>query len=398
MQKKIFSLLVLLMTVATSAWADNYYLVGTMNDWGASKQFQLTQNPNNTAEYMITLSLKAGAEFKVIGVGENTTWYPDEGGNYVVNTTGKYTVYFRPDGQGGNDWHYGYIYALAAPAPAIPLTEIDKNKWEFTMPTYAVVAKVEYDTELELQEENVNTTVLADWDGYEADLTLKRTLTAGMWNTIALPFSISSSDVTLLNTFLSMQGASIAFKELESSTFENGTLTLNFVTATEIKAGHPYLVKASKNVNFATLPATIDAAIAAYHLSIANPFKGVIVSKTIVPTETTAVNFIPTLGKTTIEGSDAKTVLFLAANNTLLNPSEMPAYMKGFRAYFQLKGEAANAASFSLNIDGETTVIETTNFTNHTNSTTVYDLQGRRVQNADKNEVYIVNGKKVIIK
>lgn len=400
MQKKIFSLLVLLLTVATSAWADNYYVIGTMNDWGPSKQFQLTQNPNNAAEYMITLTLKAAAEFKVIGVnGENTTWYP--GGsdpNYVVNTAGKYTVYFRPDGQGGAGWHYGCIYLAAAPAPAIPLTEIDKNKWEFTMPTYAVVAKVEYDTELELQEENVNTTVLADWDGYEADITMTRTLTAGMWNTIALPFSISSSDVTLLNTFLSTQSASIAFKELESSTFENGTLTLNFVTATEIKAGHPYLVKASKNVNFATLPATIDAAIATYHLSIANPFKGVIVSKTIVPTETTAVNFIPTLGKTTIEGSDAKTVLFLAANNMLLNPSEMPAYMKGFRAYFLLKGEAANAASFSLNIDGETTVIETTNFTNHTNSTTVYDLQGRRVQNADKNGVYIVNGKKVIIK
>ena len=38
----------------------NYYLVGTMNDWGASKQFLLTQNPDNTAKYMITLGSLAG--------------------------------------------------------------------------------------------------------------------------------------------------------------------------------------------------------------------------------------------------------------------------------------------------------------------------------------------------
>jgi hypothetical protein len=31
--------------------------------------------------------------------------------------------------------------------------------------------------------------------------------------------------------------------------------------------------------------------------------------------------------------------------------------MKGFRAYFQLKGDAANARSINLNLDGETTGI-----------------------------------------
>ena len=92
-----------LRTVAT-----NYYLVGTMNDWGASKQFLLTPNPGNAAEYMITLNLKADTQLKVIGVeeGKETVWYPS-GDNYVVNDAGQYTVYFRPDGQGGEGWHYG---------------------------------------------------------------------------------------------------------------------------------------------------------------------------------------------------------------------------------------------------------------------------------------------------
>ena len=37
MRNKIFSLLVLLMTAATGAWAEGYYLVGNMNDWAPTK-------------------------------------------------------------------------------------------------------------------------------------------------------------------------------------------------------------------------------------------------------------------------------------------------------------------------------------------------------------------------
>jgi hypothetical protein len=402
MIKKIFSLLVLLFVAATGAWATDYYVVGTMNDWGASKQFQLTQNPNNEAEYMITLNLKVGAEFKVIGVGENTTWYPGDGkGNYYVNTAGKYTVYFRPNYDGGDDWHEHCIYAAAAPAPAIPLTDLGNNSWEFTMPANAVVAKIEYDTELELQEENVNTTVLADWDGYEADVTLTRTLTGGMWNTLALPFSISSSNVTLLQTFLATQSASIDFMELKTSSYANGTLTLDFGDAAEIKAGHPYLVKTSANVNFATLPAIIDAAIATYSLPYGNPFKNVEISSAIVPTVTSVVDFIPTLGKTTVgnTGDNPNSILFLATGNTLLNPNTMPTYMKGFRAYFQLKGDAVGARSFAMNIDGETTAVSELKNNEQIINNNGYDLQGRRMEGQPtKKGVYIVNGKKVVIK
>jgi hypothetical protein len=69
---------------------------------------------------------------------------------------------------------------------------------------------------------------------------------------------------------------------------------------------------------------------------------------------------------------------------------------------------AANAASFSLDFgDGEQTtgIIGVTN-TNSTNDTNlIYDLQGRRVgstfnvqRSTLKRGLYIVNGKKVVIK
>ena len=53
------------------------------------------------------------------------------------------------------------------------------------MPNYAVVAKIEYDTELALNEVDDNAATLEEWNGYEADVTLMRTLTAGMYNTFA---------------------------------------------------------------------------------------------------------------------------------------------------------------------------------------------------------------------
>ena len=382
MRNKIFSLLVLLMTAATGAWAQDYYLIGTMNDWCPSRQFQLTQNPYNSDEYMITLTLNEDAEFKVIGVdGEgNWTWYP--GGsdpNYVVPATGEYTVYFRPDYSGGDDWHEHCIYVAAAPAPAIPVTDLGNNTWQFTMPDYAVVANIEYDTDLELQEENVNTTVLADWDGYEADVTLKRTLKAGSWNTFAIPYDISTGFLNILKNYYPIT----AVKELTDATLTDGTLNLTFDNATRIEAGKPYLVMVESDFDLSTI-AVPDVVKATPH-----------------PFTSDAVDFIPTLGKTTSPAGDVKNVLFMTSGGNLKHPTTLPADIKGFRAYFQLKGDAANAASFNLDFgNGETTGISSlTSEPSSNGEGSIYSLDGRRLSGKPAQKgVYIVNGKKMVIK
>ena len=384
--------------------AKGFYLVGNMNGWAPASKYKLTQNPSNTAEYMITLYLEAATELKVVYSADGATaqtWYPDPGDNKYISDEGRYTIYFRPDYQGGGDWHYGCIYVASDPLFATPTGT--KNEWALDMPDYDVELEVEYETDLALNESADNATVLADWNGYEADITLTRTLTGGMWNTLALPFSISSSNVTLLKSFLDTQSASIDFKELKTSSYANGTLTLDFGNALEIKAGHPYLVKSSKDVDFSTLPAIIDAAIAAYSLPYGNPFKNVEISSAIEPTVTDVVDFIPTLGKTTIASTaeESKSILFLGANNTLLNPDpeNMPTLMKGFRAYFQLKGDAVGASRFAMNIDEETTAVSDLKINEQIINNNCYDLQGRRMEGQPtKKGVYIVNGKKVVIK
>ena len=86
-----------------------YYLVGSMNAWTPSDQYKLEANPATAGEYMITLELAAGDEIKI--KSDNDTWYPGDGtGNYKVVNAGKHTIYFRPDGSGGEDWYYQFFY------------------------------------------------------------------------------------------------------------------------------------------------------------------------------------------------------------------------------------------------------------------------------------------------
>ena len=94
-----------------------YYLAGSMNNWTVDPAYKLTANPGNEGEYLISKLFLAGDQFKVImsDGAEIATWYPDGmDNNYTIARSGEYTVYFRPDGQGGDDWHYGFIYAAPA--------------------------------------------------------------------------------------------------------------------------------------------------------------------------------------------------------------------------------------------------------------------------------------------
>ena len=230
-----------------------------------------------------------------------------------------------------------------------------------------------------LDETEENDAVLETLDGQTCTVTLQRTLAAGSWNTFAVPFAVGAETLSAL-------GFS-AVKALESTTFEGETLTLNFTDAESVEAGKPYLVKVAADVT--------------------NPvFDGAVVSKEPTPTVTTYADFIPTLGKTTIDGVAADDVLFVAAGNTLKNPGTIPTDMKGFRAYFLLKNVPTEARGFALNLGDESTGISEIENGKLKIENGVYDLQGRRMESSMfnvqssmlKKGVYIVDGKKVIIK
>ncbi len=419
--------LALLIMAVGGAWAQSTYTVTfaansntkTVENVTLPKTFQCSYD---NADGELDLILKelygwTGDKTKTFCDGETTPNSSDEnkvvagndnGDHYItidnvfegtVTITGYYVVNSLV-----METPYSLEISIAAAAAAEPtewdLTSEDGKTWTLAAtPAFDVELEVEYETELALSETTDNSAALTEWDGYEADVTVTRTLTAGMWNTLAVPFDISAANFATLQNLLTTLGGSIVVKQLGSSEFDAGTLTLNFTNATSIEAGKPYLVKVSSSVNLATLPATLAA------LSLANPFAGVTISKTPVPTETTYADFIPTLGLTEVSG-DTKEILFVGSGNKLTHPSTLPGNMKGFRGYFKLKGDAVSANGFSLNLGDETTGIHSIDNGQLTIDNSVYDLQGRRVQTSNLNSqtsnlkrgVYIVNGKKVIIK
>ena len=235
--------------------------------------------------------------------------------------------------------------------------------------------------QLSLDEMTENAEALAEADGKYYDVTLTRTLQTGGWNSFAVPFDISSEE-------LSAKG--ITAKELTGSSLLDGALTLNFTEAASIEAGKPYLVKVAETLENPT-------------------FVRVLVKKDAVTTETAAVNFVPTLGKTLVTGpagdeDNAKAVFILGAGNKMSNPSSvndpnsLSSYMKGFRAYFQLADNTKNVRSISLDTDedAETAINEVQETSGADEDLILYDLQGRRVSNTKQKGLYIVNGKKVI--
>ncbi|MCR4591672.1 MAG: fibronectin type III domain-containing protein [Bacteroidaceae bacterium] len=96
-----------------------------------------------------------------------------------------------------------------------------------------------------------NTTKIEGNNGKMATVLLQgRTIYCdGDWNTLCLPFNVDNFKNTPL------AGATV--KTLSSTSYNNGTLTLNFEDATSIKAGEPYLVKWN-NAPYLTINTTAD--------------------------------------------------------------------------------------------------------------------------------------------
>lgn len=403
MTKKIFSIIALLCMAVSGAWAQDEELLTTINS-SSNTSFK---SGSKTFDDKVTVTFSAA----VSNGGDQWGWYSYDGVTLSVTPVQGYTItrckfycnsgnaldetkpFEAVLGDGGNhtfvngsnigDWGVTKIEVYGYETPAIVVTPTaNKNEWTFQMPAYNALVNVVYDTELALSEETDNAATLEEWDGYEADVTLTRTLQTGGWNTLALPFNVEATTLSAINAQLALASGSMTVKELTGSSFDSGTLTLTFGDATSMKAGTPYLVKVTPAaVNLATMP-----------------FAGAEVSKTAVTVETTAVDFVPTLGLTEVTG-DPKEILFVSSGNKLLHPTTLPDNMKGFRAYFKLKGDAVNASSFTLDFgDGETTGIDSVeNGKLKVESSEVYNLAGQRVAQPAKG-VYVVNGKKVVIK
>ena len=215
-----------------------------------------------------------------------------------------------------------------------------------------------------------NNATISEYNGKPCKVTLARSIVPGSYNTLSLPFDVDN--VLLKEKF----GEDVELAELSGTHMENETLYFDFAPADAITAGVPYLIYVSNDV---LSPITFNA---------------VTVKEGTTTVDKDLADFIPVFDVTTLDNGN-ENILFLGANNTLFYPSTSSGAMKGFRAYFEVKG-AAQGAKAMVMMDNSLTGVKTILNENLQNEQ-VYDLQGRMVTRPAKG-LYIMNGKKVIIK
>lgn len=216
--------------------------------------------------------------------------------------------------------------------------------------------------------DDTNTKIEAN-KGKTIDVKLIRSLKAGAWNTICLPFDVTAEQI---KNILKAEGM---VREYADDDATAQTITFKKVEG-NMKAGEPYLIKPTEDIT-----------------SLA--FEGVTITATEGNLQGKAYGIWGTLGKYTMKTDG--TELFLNAAGKFVAPAAATNTMKGFRAYFMVPS-GSSAAALNINIDGETTGINNIE-TEATVNGKVYNLNGQYVGNSLnglKKGIYVVNGKKVI--
>lgn len=195
-----------------------------------------------------------------------------------------------------------------------------------------------------------------------ADVTLKRTIVANVWNTLVLPFNMTNDEV------VSVFGEGAQVAKFSNTKDEN----VNFDTTTEgITANVPVLLKAAARTEYA---------FNGYTLVEDNPIA-----------EGTTYDFV---GNYSAQYKLADGEYMLHGSKFWKNDETKNYHVNGFRAYLRPKTAEAAAKSLNLVIDGTTTGLKLNTVTGEVEGES-YNLAGQRVADSYKGLV-IKNGKKVI--
>ena len=157
----------------------------------------------------------------------------------------------------------------------------------------------------------------------------------------------------------------------------NGDVTVKFNKQDEqyklIEAGVPYLIWLEQPVS---------------GLKFAKD-----ISSTLTTVEGTTFDFVGTYSSITAEAGD-----YFIAGGEFKKATENNT-VKPFRSYLKLKeGQTARSLNFMIDDQTTTQVIEGLEIEGQKIVEGVYNMQGQKVQNMNRKGLYIINGKKVMVK
>jgi hypothetical protein len=211
------------------------------------------------------------------------------------------------------------------------------------------------------------------------DVRVKRTINAGEWSTICLPFAMSQAQCQ------AAFGSDVQIGDFTGCTVVDDNVSVNFSDVTAMEANHPYLIKVANAIT-AEEGFTVDGVDIAPE---AEP------TKQVGTTKKTRGYFYGTyVANTTVPECN----LFIS--NDRFYYSNGSTKMKAFRGYFELYDYLSSldeAGARITMIDSDATGIAEMKKLRNGENERFYDLSGRRVVQPVKG-LYITNNKKVIIK
>ena len=262
--------------------------------------------------------------------------------------------------------------------------KVDGSTTDINIPdfTFNITISEPADTRVVLSE----TSTTAPTAATGVDVRVKRTINAGEWSTICLPFAMTETQV---KTAFGDDVELADFKGWEATDFDDDdkttAISVKFDDVTAIAANKPYIIKVSNAVSeFTADGVTIDPEEEPF-VSVGRMNRGTFGSFT--------GSYVPV----TIEEEN----LFLNGNQFWYSTGKTK--MKGYRAYFYFQDVIVSyydntSARISMTFDNSTGISATLNDKGEMiNDNAVYDLQGRRVVNPGKG-VFVKDGKKIIIK
>ena len=208
------------------------------------------------------------------------------------------------------------------------------------------------------------------------NVTLKRPMNVGRWNTFCVPFSIDANQVT------SQFGEGTQIAEYSASVDDE--IAFATVQSNAIVAGKAYLVKPTK-----------EAATEGYTFSNVN-------ITALAPTKETvengAIDFRGIYNPTDITVGLSENTFAAGIVGNVVKKAVSGSNMKGFRAFFIIPGAGAQS-SYMLKIDGTATSINSINGADVVVNAPVYNLQGQRVDGNNLTPgIYVKAGKKFVVK
>lgn len=193
------------------------------------------------------------------------------------------------------------------------------------------------------------------------NVTVKRPLLKDKWNAVCLPFAVKAADFkpasVTLQTFTGVRGN-----------------TFLFSNTTSVKAGQPFIVKPTEDIETLTLTKDIEETSPSSAASTCDgyTFEGTYTRKLLSPDKN----------------------LFISLATQQVVPPTGSNLLKGLRAYFTLPA-TAKGKDFSLSTDGVTDRINTIYTGLPDDSKPMYNLSGQRVKPGFRG-IIVQNGKKYL--